>query len=218
MRQSLATTTTADAARGATRRVCNDLASIAIAAWMDADLRRVRVRLGASRPDRARCRPRAPRNARRRAPQSLHATDARTVRAGTVQVRRIDSSCETSFRGRASRRQITNHDDTAMSQRLTVASPSRRSVSTCRRVGDLNKRFFSPGHNGRLRIGPTMQLSRRDLVHVVGGAAVAALAPRRADAQAQGAQAAQRQPPSVISNPPRDFTPDAQPVTYPDPD
>jgi gluconolactonase len=65
-----------------------------------------------------------------------------------------------------------------------------------------------------------MQLSRRDLVQALGAAAVATLAPSRADAQAQAAQPQQGRPgpPSVITNPPRDFTPGAQPVTYPDPD
>jgi gluconolactonase len=64
-----------------------------------------------------------------------------------------------------------------------------------------------------------MPLSRRDLIQGVGAAAVTALVPRRAAGAQQAAQSAQgRQPPSVISNPPRDFTPGAQPVTYPDPD
>jgi gluconolactonase len=63
------------------------------------------------------------------------------------------------------------------------------------------------------------QLSRRDLIGKIGAAAgVAAFVPRAAFAQ-RGAQAppppAQ---PTVISNPPRDFTPGAAPANYPDPD
>ena len=53
------------------------------------------------------------------------------------------------------------------------------------------------------------------------GAAVAlAVTPRFVLAQAPPAQAppARSNPPSVISNPPRDFSPGAPPVTYPDPD
>ena len=64
-----------------------------------------------------------------------------------------------------------------------------------------------------------VRLSRRDLIHTLGAAAgVAAFAPRSVLAQ----QAAQRrppiEPPTVVSNPPRDFTPGATPATYPDPD
>lgn len=66
------------------------------------------------------------------------------------------------------------------------------------------------------------EISRRQVIQRIGAAAgVAAFMPRvRA---AQGAQApaqspARVGPPTVISNPPRDFTPGAQPVTYPDPD
>ena len=56
-------------------------------------------------------------------------------------------------------------------------------------------------------------VSRRDVITRIGAAAgVAAFAPRLA---AQTAQPAKTDPPSVISNPPRDFS---QPVTYPDPD
>ena len=55
-------------------------------------------------------------------------------------------------------------------------------------------------------------LSRREALIRIGSAAgVAALTPRRAGAQG----AAKPEPPSVVSNPPRDF---ASPVTYPDPD
>src|SRR4026209_1521548 len=63
------------------------------------------------------------------------------------------------------------------------------------------------------------EISRRELMTRVGAAAgVAFFVPRDADAQ-QAAQAPARiNPPSVISNPPRDFTPGATPVTYPDPD
>ena len=66
------------------------------------------------------------------------------------------------------------------------------------------------------------EISRRQVIQRIGAAAgVAAFMPRML--AAQGAQApapapARVGPPSVISNPPRDFTPGAQPVTYPDPD
>jgi gluconolactonase len=63
--------------------------------------------------------------------------------------------------------------------------------------------------------------SRRDAIQRLAAAAgAAALGPRLAHAQAQTPQPvpARVPPPSVISNPPRDFTPGAQPVTYPDPD
>src|SRR6185295_7153398 len=66
-----------------------------------------------------------------------------------------------------------------------------------------------------------MECSRRDLVRLLGTAAgLAASAPGRADAQSQTPPPAapRASPPTVISNPPRDFTPGAQPVTYPDPD
>ena len=63
------------------------------------------------------------------------------------------------------------------------------------------------------------EMSRRELMTRVGAAAgVAFLTPRSARAQ-QAAQApAKTNPPTVISNPPRDFTPGATPVSYPDPD
>jgi gluconolactonase len=61
-------------------------------------------------------------------------------------------------------------------------------------------------------------ISRREVIHRLGTAAgIAAFVPRTANAQAP-AQPARSSPPTVISNPPRDFTPGAQPVTYPDPD
>jgi len=63
--------------------------------------------------------------------------------------------------------------------------------------------------------------SRRDAIQRLAAAAgAAALGPRLANAQAQTAPPvpARVPPPSVISYPPRDFTPGAQPVTYPDPD
>jgi gluconolactonase len=66
-----------------------------------------------------------------------------------------------------------------------------------------------------------MRITRRDIAFKVGAAAaIAALAPRFLDAQGQApsqppAPTPRVSPPSVISNPPRDFT---QPVTYPDPD
>src|SRR5688572_18568579 len=63
-----------------------------------------------------------------------------------------------------------------------------------------------------------MHITRRDLALKVGAAAgIAAFAPRLLNAQTP-APAARTNPPSVISNPPRDFTPGAPPVTYPDPD
>ena len=61
----------------------------------------------------------------------------------------------------------------------------------------------------------THAFSRRDLIQKLGAAAgVAAFVPRTVLAQ----QAPRISPPTVISNPPRDFTPGATPVTYPDPD
>jgi gluconolactonase len=59
-------------------------------------------------------------------------------------------------------------------------------------------------------------LSRRQLMGGIGVAGVAALAPRLLSAQPAATRPAE--PPSTISTPPRDFTPGAQPVTYPDPD
>ena len=56
-----------------------------------------------------------------------------------------------------------------------------------------------------------MSFSRREALIRIGGAAGAALAPRLVSAQT----AQKADPPSVISNPPRDFS---GPVTYPDPD
>src|SRR3977135_4728613 len=63
------------------------------------------------------------------------------------------------------------------------------------------------------------EISRRDVFAKIGAAAgIALFAPRGARAQ-QAAQApARTNPPTVISNPPRDFTPGATPVSYPDPD
>jgi gluconolactonase len=63
------------------------------------------------------------------------------------------------------------------------------------------------------------RISRRDVLGKLGSAAaVVVFAPRTARAQGAPAQAPRPNPPTVISNPPRDFTPGAQPVTYPDPD
>ena len=61
-------------------------------------------------------------------------------------------------------------------------------------------------------------MTRRELAFKVGAAAgLTALSPRFL--YAQGAPTpARSSPPSVVSTPPRDFTPGAQPVTYPDPD
>jgi len=67
-----------------------------------------------------------------------------------------------------------------------------------------------------------MNLTRRALaVKVAAAAGLAAIRPARLDAQAQGTPVPAppaRNPPSVISTPPRDFSPGAPPVTYPDPD
>ncbi len=66
-----------------------------------------------------------------------------------------------------------------------------------------------------------MHLTRRDLVFRIGTAAgLAAVSPRLLRAQTPATQVvpARSNPPSVISDPPRDFTPGASPVTYPDPD
>jgi gluconolactonase len=65
-------------------------------------------------------------------------------------------------------------------------------------------------------------LSRRAAIRTVGAAAsVAAFAPQvlaQPAPPAPAPNAARVAPPSVISNPPRDFGPNASPVTYPDPD
>src|SRR5438067_13929253 len=66
--------------------------------------------------------------------------------------------------------------------------------------------------------GEVALLSRRSImksaISAAGVAAgIAAFAPRIAFAQAQKGT-----PPSVISQPPREWGPDAQPETYPDPD
>ena len=66
-----------------------------------------------------------------------------------------------------------------------------------------------------------MHCTRRHFAFKVAAAAsLAAIPSRLLDAQAAQAPVvpAGVRPPSVISNPPRDFTPGAQPVTYPDPD
>jgi len=59
-------------------------------------------------------------------------------------------------------------------------------------------------------------LSRRQVMGAIGVASVAGLAPRVSPGQPATPRPAE--PPSTISTPPRDFTPGAQPVTYPDPD
>ncbi|HUQ51025.1 MAG TPA: SMP-30/gluconolactonase/LRE family protein [Gammaproteobacteria bacterium] len=56
------------------------------------------------------------------------------------------------------------------------------------------------------------QRSRRVVIKTMSAAGAAALAPGWLAAQAPV------DPPSTVSNPPRDFSPGAQPVTYPDPD
>jgi len=64
------------------------------------------------------------------------------------------------------------------------------------------------------------EISRRDVIQKIGAAAgVAAFVPRSVLAQGAPAQQPTRVgPPTVVSTPPRDFTPGAEPVTYPDPD
>src|SRR2546428_11570046 len=71
----------------------------------------------------------------------------------------------------------------------------------------------------RLEVFMKNEISRRDVIATIGAAAgVALFVPRSARAQ-QAAQApARTAPPTVISSPPRDFTPGATPVSYPDPD
>jgi gluconolactonase len=67
-----------------------------------------------------------------------------------------------------------------------------------------------------------MRMSRRELAWKISAAAgLAAAIPRHAEAQAAGQSPplpVRTAPPSVISSPPRDFSPGAPPVTYPDPD
>jgi gluconolactonase len=68
-----------------------------------------------------------------------------------------------------------------------------------------------------------MRMTRREMALTLGAAAAwTAVAQRVVDVQAQAPAAppapARVSPPSVISNPPRDFGPGAPPVTYPDPD
>lgn len=68
-----------------------------------------------------------------------------------------------------------------------------------------------------------MRITRRDLALKFGAPAVfAAISSRVLEARAQTPAAppapARPSPASVVSMPPRDFTPGAQPVTYPDPD
>src|ERR1051325_1373216 len=65
-----------------------------------------------------------------------------------------------------------------------------------------------------------MVLTRANLgLKAAAAAGIAALDPEFLRAQQQGAAAPARvSPPTVVSTPPRDFTPGAQPITYPDPD
>jgi gluconolactonase len=58
----------------------------------------------------------------------------------------------------------------------------------------------------------TREISRRQLVATLGGAAAALVTARAA--VAQGQQPTPASPPTVVSNPPRDFGPDAPPTTY----
>src|SRR4029078_9493133 len=61
--------------------------------------------------------------------------------------------------------------------------------------------------------------SRRDGITTIGAAAGAAIfVPRSAGAQQAAQTPARTSPRSVVSSPPRDFTPGAAPVSYPDPD
>ncbi|MFN7982105.1 MAG: SMP-30/gluconolactonase/LRE family protein [Vicinamibacterales bacterium] len=66
------------------------------------------------------------------------------------------------------------------------------------------------------------ELTRREVIQRMGhgvATGVATLVARHAHAQApQSAQPSRVSPPSVVSSPPRDFSPGAPPVTYPDPD
>ena len=68
-----------------------------------------------------------------------------------------------------------------------------------------------------------MRMTRRDFARTLGASAGLATVARgslRAQVQAPvpPASPGRVNPPSVVSTPPRDFTPGAQPVTYPDPD
>src|SRR5688572_10394723 len=66
-----------------------------------------------------------------------------------------------------------------------------------------------------------MRMTRRELAwKITAAAGLAAVSPRTALTQAPQPipTPARSSPPSVISNPPRDFSPGAAPVTYPDPD
>ena len=66
-----------------------------------------------------------------------------------------------------------------------------------------------------------MRYSRRDVLCRFGAAAGAAAFSSRVlhgQTQTPSAPTARSSPPSVVSNPPRDFSPGAPPVTYPDPD
>ena len=58
----------------------------------------------------------------------------------------------------------------------------------------------------------TTEISRRQLIATFGGAAAAVVTARAALAGAQ--QSTPASPPTVVSNPPRDFGPDAPPTTY----
>ena len=58
----------------------------------------------------------------------------------------------------------------------------------------------------------TTDISRRQLIATIGGAAAAVVTSRAA--LARGQQPAPASPPTVVSNPPRDFGPDAPPTTY----
>jgi gluconolactonase len=65
-----------------------------------------------------------------------------------------------------------------------------------------------------------MRTTRRDFGRRLGAAGVALAMPRLLEAQAPQSPSnpARSTPPSVVSTPPRDFSPGAPPATYPDPD
>jgi gluconolactonase len=63
------------------------------------------------------------------------------------------------------------------------------------------------------------RISRRDVMTKIGAAAgVVMFVPRGASAHQAPQAPGKSAPPTVVSNPPRDFTPGAAPVSYPDPD
>jgi len=61
-------------------------------------------------------------------------------------------------------------------------------------------------------------LSRRRLIKTLAAGAAATMCSRRGLAAGMQSQSPPREPPSTITNPPRDFGPNAPPAIYPDPD